>query len=114
MSTASAKSAPAAGRMHHLGVGAAHKGQAVTILIDADTVTVIQSDIARLRPTALPIATNMAIGSPLAETVGSAGSPAHSSAADCINCGHPRTIFSARSADMSSIASRANPSRSYV
>jgi hypothetical protein len=30
-----------AGRMHHLGVGAAHKGQAVTILIDADTVTVI-------------------------------------------------------------------------
>ncbi len=25
-----------AGRMHHLGVGAAHKGQAVTILIDAD------------------------------------------------------------------------------
>jgi transposase InsO family protein len=30
-----------ASRMHHLGVGAAHKGQAVTILIDADTVTVI-------------------------------------------------------------------------
>jgi len=30
-----------AGRMHHLGVGAAHKGSAVTILIDADTVTVI-------------------------------------------------------------------------
>jgi len=30
-----------ANRMHHLGVGAAHKGQAVTILIDADTVTVI-------------------------------------------------------------------------
>jgi hypothetical protein len=33
-----------AGRMHHLGVGAAHKGQAVTILIDADTVTVIHQD----------------------------------------------------------------------
>jgi hypothetical protein len=27
--------------MHHLGVGAAHKGEAVTVLIDADTVTVI-------------------------------------------------------------------------
>jgi transposase InsO family protein len=33
-----------AGRMHHLGVGAAHKGQAVTILIDADTGTVIHQD----------------------------------------------------------------------
>jgi hypothetical protein len=33
-----------AGRMHHLGVGAAHKGQAVTILIDANTVTVIHQD----------------------------------------------------------------------
>ena len=33
-----------AGRMHHLGVGAAHKGQPVTILIDADTVTVIHQD----------------------------------------------------------------------
>jgi transposase InsO family protein len=33
-----------AGRMHHLGVGAAHKGQVVTILIDADTVTVIHQD----------------------------------------------------------------------
>ena len=33
-----------AGRMHHLGVGAAHKGQAVTILIDADTVTVLHTD----------------------------------------------------------------------
>jgi transposase InsO family protein len=30
-----------AGRMHHLGVGAAHAGSAVTILIDAQTVTVI-------------------------------------------------------------------------
>jgi transposase InsO family protein len=30
-----------AGRMHHLGVGAAHAGQAVTILIDAHTATVI-------------------------------------------------------------------------
>jgi hypothetical protein len=30
-----------AGRMHHLGVGAAHAGSAVTILIDANTVTVI-------------------------------------------------------------------------
>jgi hypothetical protein len=28
-----------AGRVHHLGVGAAHTGQAVTILIDADTAT---------------------------------------------------------------------------
>jgi hypothetical protein len=92
--------------MHHLGVGAAHKGQAVTILIDADTVTVIHPDIARLRPTALPIAANMAIGSPLAETVGSARRTAHSSAAS-----HPRTIPSARSADMSSSASHAIPSR---
>ena len=33
-----------AGRMHHLGVGAAHKGSAVTILIDADTITVIHQD----------------------------------------------------------------------
>ena len=30
--------------MHHLGVGAAHAGQAVTILIDADTVTVLHTD----------------------------------------------------------------------
>jgi hypothetical protein len=30
-----------AGRMHHLGVGATHAGSAVTILIDANTVTVI-------------------------------------------------------------------------
>jgi hypothetical protein len=30
--------------MHHLGVGAAHKGSAVTILIDADTITVIHQD----------------------------------------------------------------------
>jgi hypothetical protein len=33
-----------AGRMPHLGVGAAHKTQAVTILIDADTVIVIHQD----------------------------------------------------------------------
>ena len=33
-----------AGRMRHLGVGATHKGQAVTILIDADTVTVLHTD----------------------------------------------------------------------
>ena len=33
-----------AGRMHHVGVGAAHAGSAVTILIDADTVTVIHRD----------------------------------------------------------------------
>jgi transposase InsO family protein len=33
-----------AGRMHHLGVGAAHAGSPVTILIDADTVTVIHQD----------------------------------------------------------------------
>jgi hypothetical protein len=33
-----------AGRMHRLGVGAAHAGSAVTILIDADTVTVIHQD----------------------------------------------------------------------
>ena len=31
-------------RMHHLGVGAAHAGQAVTILIDAHTATVINQD----------------------------------------------------------------------
>jgi transposase InsO family protein len=31
-------------RIHHLGVGAAHAGSAVTILIDADTVTVIHTD----------------------------------------------------------------------
>ena len=30
--------------MRHLGVGATHKGQAVTILIDADTVTVLHTD----------------------------------------------------------------------
>ncbi len=30
--------------MHPLGVGAAHKGQAVTILIEADTVSVIHRD----------------------------------------------------------------------
>ena len=28
-----------AGSMHHLGVGAAHAGSAVTILIDPDTIT---------------------------------------------------------------------------
>jgi transposase InsO family protein len=33
-----------AGRMHHLGVGAAHAGSAVTILIDPDTVTVLHTD----------------------------------------------------------------------
>ncbi|MDF2745955.1 MAG: Integrase core domain protein [Propionibacteriaceae bacterium] len=33
-----------AGRMHHLGVGAGHAGQAVTILIDADTGTVLHTD----------------------------------------------------------------------
>ena len=33
-----------AGRMHHLGVGAAHAGSVVTILIDPDTVTVINQD----------------------------------------------------------------------
>jgi hypothetical protein len=33
-----------AGRMHYLGVGAVHAGQAVTILIDADTVTVLHTD----------------------------------------------------------------------
>jgi hypothetical protein len=33
-----------AGRMHHLGVGATHKGKAVTILIDPDSVTVIHHD----------------------------------------------------------------------
>jgi transposase InsO family protein len=33
-----------AGRMHHLGVGVAHAGSAVTLLIDAATVTVIHTD----------------------------------------------------------------------
>jgi transposase InsO family protein len=33
-----------AGRMHHLGVGAVHAGQAVTIVIDADNATVIHRD----------------------------------------------------------------------
>ena len=33
-----------AGRMHHLGVGAAHKTQPVIILIDGGTVTVIHQD----------------------------------------------------------------------
>jgi transposase InsO family protein len=33
-----------AGRMHHLGVGAAHADSAVTILIDPDTATVIHTD----------------------------------------------------------------------
>jgi transposase InsO family protein len=33
-----------AGRMHHLGVSAAHAGSAVTILIDPDTATVIHTD----------------------------------------------------------------------
>ena len=33
-----------AGRIHHLGVGAAHAGSVVTILIDPDTVTVINQD----------------------------------------------------------------------
>lgn len=37
-----------AGRMHHLGVGAAHASSAVTILIDADTVTVIHRDTAEV------------------------------------------------------------------
>ena len=54
----------------------------------------------------------MAIGSALAETVESDERTAHSCAADCISCGHTRTIPSARSADMSSSASRANPSLS--
>jgi hypothetical protein len=30
--------------MHHLGVGAVHASQVVTILIDADTVTVLHTD----------------------------------------------------------------------
>jgi len=30
--------------MHHIGVGAAHRGQPVTILIDTDTATVIHQD----------------------------------------------------------------------
>jgi hypothetical protein len=30
--------------MHHLSVGALHKGSAVTILIDPDTVTVLHRD----------------------------------------------------------------------
>jgi hypothetical protein len=71
-----------------------------------------QCPAARPRPTARPIAGKVAIGSPLAETVGSGGRTAHSSAADCISCGQPRTIPGARSADMSSNASRANPSLS--
>ena len=33
-----------AGRIHHLGIGAAHAGSVVTILIDPDTVTVINQD----------------------------------------------------------------------
>ena len=33
-----------AGCMHHLGVGAAHPGSAVTVLIDPDTATVIHTD----------------------------------------------------------------------
>ena len=33
-----------AGCMHHLGVGAAHAGSAVTVLIDPDTATVIHTD----------------------------------------------------------------------
>jgi transposase InsO family protein len=33
-----------AGRMHHLGVGAAHAGSAVAILIDPNTVTVLERD----------------------------------------------------------------------
>jgi transposase InsO family protein len=37
-----------AGRMHHPGVGAAHAGSAVTILIDADTVTVIHRDTGQI------------------------------------------------------------------
>jgi hypothetical protein len=66
----------------------------------------------RPRSTARPITAKMAIGSALGETVGSGGRTAHSSAVDRISCGHPRTIPSARSADMSSSASRANPSLS--
>jgi hypothetical protein len=54
-----------------------------------------QCPAARPRPTPLPIAARRAIGSPLAETVGSGGRTAHSWAADCISCGHPRTIPSA-------------------
>src|SRR4029450_9441704 len=34
-----------AGRIHHLGVGAAHAGSPVTILIDDATVTVIHTDL---------------------------------------------------------------------
>jgi hypothetical protein len=54
-----------------------------------------QYPAARLRPTALPIAAKIVIGSPPAETVGSAGMTVHSSAADGISCGQPRTIPSA-------------------
>ena len=67
---------------------------------------------ARLRPIALPIAARRAIGSAPAESVGSTGRTAHKSAAECISCGQPGTISSARAADMSSSASRANPSLS--
>jgi hypothetical protein len=50
--------------MHPLGVGAAHKGQAVTILIEADTVSVIHRDTGQVSattpstPTAATCATN--------------------------------------------------------
>jgi hypothetical protein len=50
--------------MHHLGVGAVHAGQAVTILIDADTVTVLHTDTGEvlsehaIDPTAATGATN--------------------------------------------------------
>jgi hypothetical protein len=71
-----------------------------------------QCAAARLRATALPIAAMMAIGSPVAETVASGRRTAHSWTADCISCGHPRTIPNARSADLLSSASRANPSLS--
>jgi hypothetical protein len=59
---------------------------------------------------ALPI--KIATGSPLAETVGSGGRMAHSSAADLISWGHSRTMPSARLADISSNASRASRSLS--
>jgi hypothetical protein len=71
-----------------------------------------QCPAVRLRSTARPNAAKTAIGSALTETVGSGGRTAHNSAADHISCGHQRTIPSARSADMSSSASRANPSLS--
>jgi hypothetical protein len=70
--------------LHHLGVGAAHKSSAVTILIDADTATVIHQDTGdraslrvrkrgidgRLQPQAIVVSSEPILGNVVPGVVG--------------------------------------------